>query len=197
MSRRWRSSIGIVGLFLLPALLGAGPASYNRVDPPPAASRGKFQGSYIRVEPGNKEVLQIRKNAAGQFEIRLFWKTEQGLDIDTNWQKRTDFLFKEFPGSLELEIDTARSTDEKLVVKFKREQDGTGGRHLSETTEAVLFRTGSGHSLVWLQEPLVSLTTFKDPKSFFEADGIREEGQRLWIFSKETNRIVPLDELPW
>lgn len=197
MSRRFRSSIGIVGLFLLPVLLGAGTASFSRIEPPPAVNRGNFQGSWVRMEPGNKQLLQIRKNEAGQYEIRLCWKTGQGLDIDTNWHKHTDFLYQELPGFLELEIDAARSTANKLIVTFKREQDGAGGRHLSETTEAVLYRTGSGYSLAWLQEPLVSLTTFKEPKSFFEADGVREESQRLWVFLKETNRIVPLDELTW
>jgi len=183
------------------ALAGAAAlAAKGTIEVPPRSSDGTFEGTWYRVEPGWKQVLQFRR-AGGQadapWEVRLRWQTGAGFDIDTGWQSRTEFTFNGFPGLLLLQPDPARSGDDEVVLGYHREQDGARKMHLVEEGEARVFRAHEGRGLVWLQDPLTTSVVLGEPMYPDEVQDKPRREQRVWIFMKASNRIIEWDEVPW
>ena len=169
----------------------------RRVEPPAATSDGRFEGTWYRLEPGMKQVVQLRRGANDAWEIRFIWESRDELRIDTGWKPRVEFTVRGMAGSFELALVQPRSDAPRLVCRYRLDQDGARKSHLIEEGDVALYRAGDGRSLVWLQDPLTTKVEIPDPIAPYEADGQHEEQQRLWIFMKASNRVIEWDEIPW
>jgi hypothetical protein len=174
------------------AILAAG-----RNEVPAETSAGRFAGTWYRIEPGMKQVVQFRRGAGDAWEIRFIWETRDEFRIDTGWKPRLDFTFRGRAGSFELAFRSAPSSATRLVFHNRRDQEGMHGNHLVEEGDVALFRSGDGRILVWLQDPLATTIAVPDPIAPYEADGQRQEQQRLWVFMKAAHRLIEWDEIPW
>ena len=167
------------------------------LEAPAPTTRGSFEGTWFRVEPGVKQVVQLRRAAGGKtWEFRFYWNTTEGFSFDTNWQPRTEVSFRGFGAVFETELLQDRSTDNELKLRFVRRQEAPRKSILREKGEARLYRMGDGRSLVWFQ-PLVQETVIGEPIGAYEEGPQRSTGERLWIFSKASRRLLQWDEMPW
>lgn len=164
---------------------------------PPTTTEGSFQGTWYRIEPSQRQALQMRQNDAGEWELRFYWTTDLGLEIDTEWAERHEFTYEGFPGAIELEIDEERSTSDELFVRYERRQAGERDTSLVETGEVRIFRSGGGLKIVWLQDPVRLEAKIGEPIAPYEEDVVRRESTRLWIMNRAARRLIAWDEIPW
>ncbi|RMG45748.1 MAG: hypothetical protein D6718_06680 [Acidobacteria bacterium] len=175
------------------ALLAASPAAAQ----PAAVAAGRFVGSWSRVEPGQRMALLIDRDASGAFKLRFYWHRES-LDVDTAWQERTEYVYKGYPGAIELEVDQERSDDTHLFVRYHREQRGPRQALLTEDGTLELFRIGRfGRTLVWRISPVTRRLTVGEPLSPAEADSGPMLDSIEWHFNKEAERLLEWDEFYW
>jgi len=192
----------LLALLALPALAqmpGAIPRDQRRPHLPRETTAGRFEGTWFRVEPRHRMALQVRRApGSGEWQVRLYWDTRDGFEIDTAWETVHEFNYKGYPGVLELRVDQERSTPNRLVVHYRREQDGARKSHLLQEGEAVLRRGGrNGRSLVWTIEDLHQRVTIGEPIGPYEETARDEHLFQWWIFQKEAERLVPWDEIHW
>ncbi len=195
------ASLALLAACALLATLGPAaiePAHAALPEIPPPSAAGRFEGTWFRQEPGSKQVVWIRQaEKSGPLEIRLSWWTDQGLEFDSDWKSRAEFSYRGFQGLLELAVDRKRSTPDQLLVRYRREQDGVRSSHLVETGDVRLQRVGDkGWELLWIQDPMKSVVTVAEPLEPGQ-ERTEKDGQRLWLFQKASDRLLPLDEIPW
>lgn len=165
---------------------------------PDPTTVGNFAGTWTRQEPGWQQVIQLKRDAAGTgWELTFRWQIEGGVAIDTNWQPRHEFRYEGFPGVFELTLDRARSTDDQLILNYRRDQQGAKGTRLLETGEVRLYRTGEGSHLAWVQDPLDMKITFDEPLTPDEEAGRVRQQRRVWQFAQQSSRLLEPDEIQW
>lgn len=180
------------------AMLPAGGASLA-AEVPPSTDAGTFEGTWFRVEPGQRQALQIRKSASGEgYEVRLYWWTGEDFSVDTEWRAETRYVWRAYPGLLKVEPLSAESNRDELVFLWMRDQEGTRASHLIESGTARVFRTGQdGRKLAFVIDPLIERVTVGEPIAPYEGDVRERTTKRVWIMLKVANRLVPWDEIPW
>ncbi len=178
---------------------GTIPRDARRPELPPATRAGRFEGTWFREEPRHRIALQVRRrDTDGAWQVRLFWDTRDGFSVDTNWEEVHEFRYRGFPGLIELRVDQQRSTPDRLVVHFRRQQDGARKSRLLQEGDAVLRRGGrAGRSLVWTIEDFHQRITVGEPIGPYEEDTRDEHLFQWWIFRKESERLIPWDEIHW
>lgn len=187
----------IASLLLLALSLPADAGGKTSIRVPTATSVGEFTGTWARVEPGQRHALWIRQQN-GEWQARLYWRVAEGFSVDTEWKQRTEFDYRGFPGSIELRVDNQRSTDDRLLVAYKRTQSGEKGSLLVEQGELNLFRSSyNGRALVWQIDPLQRRLTVEQAMTPEEEDSGIVETQQVWTFMKHSIRMLLLDELYW
>ncbi len=172
--------------------------AFTQLAPPPETAAGKFEGTWYRVDPENKQALQLRRSADGRgWDLRFYWRTGDEFEIDTNWETHHRFTYKGFPGVLDMVVDRKLSTDKRLAVHYRRDQDGANQSHMTEEGDLFIYRVADGRTLVWLQDPLKIDVKVAEPIAPYEEDGAKRAEQRMWRFSKVTRRLILWDEIPW
>jgi hypothetical protein len=199
MSRSPLRSILAAGVLALALALAVadGLANRPRVQVPAPTADGEFDGTWWRREPAHDQAVWLRRAASGGYEIRFYWKTDENFLVDTNWAEHTDFTFKGKPGVFEIAIDPRESTDDRLVARYLRRQQGVKDTQLLEEGELVLYRSAEGRNLVWMQERLRSHVTVAEPIAPYQEDEKLTESSRMWIFQRAAKRLLALDEIPW
>jgi hypothetical protein len=186
-------------LVLAPAALAQKAPKKKRIgklEVPPATERGSFTGTWYRVQPGQRQALQVREAPGGEgYELRLYWRGGEGFEVDTGWSPRHEFVYRGFPGLIVLE--PRELGDGRFVLEWRREQEGARGSKMVETGDVEIFRVEDGRKLVWLQRPLHRKVTVAEPMAPHELKPHEEEDERIWIMRKATRRLVPWDEIPW
>ncbi len=198
MSRPAAVVPAVAVVLLLAALAVAVPfAGTPRVLVPPPGSEGEFGGTWWRREPAHDQAVWLRKGDDGRWQIRFYWKTDENFLLDTNWAEHTDFTFKGKPGVFEIAIDPKLSTDDRLVARYLRRQQGARDTQLLEEGELAIYRSAEGQNLVWLQEKLRAHVSIAEPIAPYQEDEQVTESRRLWIFQRAAKRLLALDEIPW
>ena len=169
----------------------------SRLEAPPLTADGVFSGTWRRVAAGERQAVQLRRDADGRWEVRLFWSTGSNFLLDTEWETRHEMTLQGYPSSIEIQVDPERSTDEKIVATYRRQAEGERGSKLIETGTLEIFRaTRGGRLLVWQIDPLHREVSVAEP--LYPDEGHHEEDTRqLWIMEKIANRLVPWDDIPW
>lgn len=173
------------------------PPAWANPPEPAKVSAGDFEGTWFRVQRGERQALQIRRAESGAYEINFYWWTNQGFEIDTDFAQKHEFAYRAFPGSLELVVDRDATSDDELVARFERKQAGARGSLLTESGEVRIYRTGDGRKLVWLQDPMHVQITVAEPITPKETEGVARDESRKWIFRRVARRMVSWDEIPW
>ncbi len=163
---------------------------------PVETDRGRFEGTWYRVEPGVKQAIQIR-NENGRWELRFYWKTSKDFEVDTEWNERTEFTYQGFPGVLTIAIDQEKSTKDRIYARLERSQLGASGARLEESGDLEIYRAEIGRKLIWTSYPYQRRVSLAEPLTPDEADGITREEHYLLRFLKESERIVAWDEIHW
>ncbi len=164
--------------------------------PPPPTSDGEFEGTWYREEPGQKQMLQLRRAAGSQrWELRFVWETHEKFFADTGWQTHHEFAFKGLPGTFDLELDPA-SNNNRVLLHYSRTQAGGHDSKLVESGDTQIYRTTDGHSLAWVQA-LHTVVNVGEPIAPYQEDGAVKDEQRVWIFMKASRRMLQWDEVPW
>lgn len=193
--RRLAGAAALLSLAGAAALVGL---AATRTPPPAETTAGKFEGTWYRVDPENRQAVQFRRSENGRgWDLRFYWRSADGFEIDTDWASRHTFTYKGFPGVLVLNVDPKLSNESRVTVHYRRDQDGASASHLTEEGDLILYRTGDGRLLVWLQDPLKIDTTVAEPIAPYEEDGAKRDEQRLWQFGKVSKRLILWDEIPW
>jgi hypothetical protein len=165
--------------------------------PPGQTDRGRFEGTWVRVEPGERHGVQLRRADDGAWEVRLYWEVVGEIKIDTAWERHHDYVYNDYPGFFELDVLEEKSDDDRLIVSYRREADGRRNAHMVETGDITLYRGGvEGRTLVWIQDPLVRTVEVADALYPDEAEN-RTERRKVWLFHKQTERTIPWDEVYW
>lgn len=165
--------------------------------PPHPTDRGRFEGTWARVEPGQRQGVQLRRAEDGTWDIRLFWQLVGKVRIDTGWEERHEYEFRGHPGFIELDVRESESTEDRLVVSYRREAEGERNAHMVETGDVEIYRSGvDGRGLVWVQERLV--------REMLVGDALYPDEQKqtsvrkkVWLFHKQSERIIPWDDVYW
>lgn len=186
--RKKRPVLFAAALAALALLPGAAPA------PPAPTTTGAFAGTWYRVEPGQRQMLQLRRAATG-WEVRLRWETNEKFVVDTGFRPEVEFAFRGFPGTFRLAVDP-RSDDTRVIVRYQRRQAGARSSEFLEDGDAELYRVRDGQSLAWVQ-PVRRLVKVGEPIAPYEEDGVETRESRVWIFTKAAARLLEWDEVPW
>lgn len=184
---------------LVVLFVAVSPAADRHEGPrvPAQTSEGRFEGTWVRIEPGERHGIQLRRGEEGRWQVRLYWYVANEIEIDTQWKSRHDYAYQEFPGFIELSVDEERSTPDKLVVNYRREADGRRGAHMVETGDITLTRGGTdGRTLAWVQDPLVRVIDVADAL-YPDEQRQRTETRKVWLFHKQSERDIPWDEVYW
>ncbi len=182
----------------LAALMLATVALVLAADDPPPTTRGSFQGTWYRREPGLKQALQIRRAPSDpqHWEVRIYWVTDEGFLLDTKWQPHTEINYRGVPITFDVRVDPESSNDDALLVTWSRRQEDKRTRY-SESGDVRIYRKGEGRSLVWIQDPLVQESVVKEPIAPYEDGPQKKSLRRAWVLSKASKRLLQWDELPW
>jgi hypothetical protein len=178
------------------ALFAPAPAREGPRAPAPT-ERGRFEGTWVRVQPGERHGVQLRQTEDGTWEMRLYWEVIGELEIDTAWKPHHEYVYNGHPGFFELEVLDEKSNEDRLIVSYRREAEGSRNAHMVETGDITLYRGGvEGRTLVWIQDPLVREIHVADALYPDEADS-RSERRKVWLFHKQTQRNIPWDDVYW
>lgn len=170
----------------------------TRLKAPAQVDKDRFSGTWARISIGEKQAVLIRKAGDGTtWQLRLIWKNSEGFEIDTNWDERHEYTYKGYPGIVELKIDQERSSDDRLVVNYFREQQGARKSTMTESGDLVVYRSGTrGRQLVWFQEKLVQDVAVGE--ALYPDEQLRRfTDRRLWLFEKSAERALQWDEIYW
>lgn len=199
---RFTAALAACAVLVVPTLAqGQAPAQAPaprgavKLEIPPAVSAGRFEGTWYRVEAGMKQGLVLRR-VNGAWQARFYWETRDNFELDTNWESHHAFTYRGLPGTIELTSLPERSTPDRLVFRYDRQQKGANNAELHESGEVALYRAVDGRTLVWLVEPLRTVVSIPDPIAPYEAAEPREE-TKVWIFMKAAERELLWDEIFW
>jgi hypothetical protein len=183
-------------------LAGLGPAVASDIEhegprAPAPTDQGRFEGTWVRIEPGERHGVQLRRAEDGSWDIRLYWVVEGELTVDTDWKPHHDYEFRGYPGFFELDVIEAQSSEDELIVDYLREAEGERDAHMVETGDVTLYRSGGdGRTLVWVQKQLVREVEVGDALYPDEAHQ-RTVKRKVWVFRKESERNIPWDDVYW
>ncbi len=168
------------------------------LQPPPETTAGSFTGTWTRVEPGQRQALQIRQAGDGRFEVRFYWWTADDFLLDTGWEVEHEYRWRGFPGTLAIRIDQERSTPDRLVGRWERRQQGADKSRLREEGPLTIYRTGdNGWKLAMVIDPLTIEASVDEPIAPYESAGRERTTRRVWIMRRVARRLIAWDEIPW
>lgn len=197
----WKNlrSLGARALVFLPLLAGFSlPAPAQGQAPPDPVSAGKFEGTWYRVEgSGLRQGIQLRRTPdGGSWEMRFYWWVIGGFSFDTEWTGSTEYSVKDWPARVKFSFVKEKSTADRLVFQWRREQNGPRQTVITEEGEGELFRSGLGDSLVFRLDPLTVTQTVGEPLTPDEEHS-QKTTRRVLIFMKAAHRLINWDEVPW
>ncbi|RMF70698.1 MAG: hypothetical protein D6738_15465 [Acidobacteria bacterium] len=191
---RPRTALLLAGVLLAPAT--AVPASAQ--EPPQPTDTGTFLGTWARVEPGQRQALQVRRTDDGRWEVRLYWWTSEDFLVDTGWTGAVDYRWRGHAGRIALEVDQQASDGSRIRARWSREQDGERASHLSEQGPVEIYRAGQrGEKLAFVVDPLRLSVEVGEPIAPYELDARERTTRRVWIMRKVSRRLIGWDEIPW
>jgi len=157
---------------------------------------GEFTGTWARFEPEHKIVVMLRRSDdSDTWAVRLIWKLGTGLELDTGWDGRAEYEFGGVSGTLTLDVDESRTTDDRIYCSWLRLHESGNGTKLEESGEIEIYRAGIGRNLVWRQSLERRRETVEPGAE--EPSISTSTGELSWFFAFQSRRMLLWDEVYW